>query len=303
MNYKKIIKSQELRFKILHCLDWVPDSVMLRIQYYIKMDRWPNFKHPQRWTEKLQVYKMYYRNNAMPQCVDKYDAREYVANKGLKENLVELYGVWNSPDEIDFDNLPQQFVIKTTDGGGGLNVILIRDKSKSSISEIKEKLGKWTDKKRGVSSGREWAYTGIKQSRIIAEQLLVNKGHPEAGVEDFKILCFHGEPKYVIVDKDRYTDHHRNFYNTKWERVNVTTDHEQFETPYPCPKNFEVMLQVARRLSEDFPFVRVDLYNVEGKVYFGELTFYPWTGYVQFKPDSFDFELGAMMDCSQFMPA
>ena len=149
--------------------------------------------------------------------------------------------------------------------------------------------------------GREWAYTGIKELNIIAEQLLVNTKHPEAGVEDFKILCFNGEPRYIIVDKDRYIDHKRNFYTTSWERLDVTTDHEQFETPYPKPDNFDEMMEVARKLSADFPFVRVDLYNVEGHIYFGELTFYPWSGYVQFTPDEFDYTLGRLMDCSSFI--
>lgn len=134
---------------------------------------------------------------------------------------------------------------------------------------------------------------GHKKSQIIAEELLINEMCPEAGIEDFKILCFNGEPKYIIVDKDRYIDHKRNFYTPKWERKSVTTDHEQFEDSYPKPENFEKMLEVAHELSKDFPFVRVDLYNVDGTIYFGELTFYPWTGYVQFTPDEFDFELGS----------
>ena len=299
MNYKKLIKNQNTRFAILRALSWVPDSIMLPLQYRIKMNRGCDLKNPQRWTEKLQVYKMYYRNPVLHQCVDKYEVRKYVESKGCADNLVKLYGVWDHASEIDFSELPSSFVLKTTNGGGGEDVVLIRDKDKANLAEKVAFL----DAKRvkEVNGGREWAYTGIKIPRIIAEELLVNKENPEAGVEDFKILCFDGEPWYVIVDKDRYIDHKRNFYTTTWERVNVTTDHEQFDTPYPKPKNFEEMMDVARKLSADFPFVRVDLYNIEGKIYFGELTFYPWTGYVQFTPDSFDFTLGKLMDCSSFM--
>lgn len=303
MNYKKIIKNQKTRFSILKALSWVPDSVMLSVQYRIKMNRGCNLKNPQRWTEKLQVYKMYYRNPVLGRCVDKYEVRSYVEEKGLSDILNKLYGVYGDVSEISFDDLPDSFVLKTTDGGGGLNVILVRDKSVINKQEILGSLEGWMSRfKPGrTPSGREWAYSLIKSSRIIAEELLVNKDNPEAGVEDFKILCFHGEPKYVIVDKDRYIDHKRNFYTTEWERVDVTTDHEQFETLYPKPKNFERMLDIARKLSEDFPFVRVDLYNIDGKIYFGELTFYPWTGYVQFTPDKFDYTLGKLMDCSSFM--
>lgn len=300
MNYKKLIKNQNTRFAILKALSWVPDSIMLPLQYRIKMNRWCNLKNPQRWTEKLQVYKMYYRNPVLHQCVDKFEVRKYVESKGCSDNIVKLYGVWDHASEIDFAKLPSSFVLKTTNGGGGEDVVLVRDKDKTNLEEKVAFL----DAKRvkEVNGGREWAYTGITKPRIIAEELLLNKENPEAGVEDFKILCFNGEPWYVIVDKDRYIDHKRNFYSTTWERVNVTTDHDQFETPYPKPKNFEEMLDVARKLSADFPFVRVDLYNIEGKIYFGELTFYPWTGYVQFTPDEFDFTLGKLMDCSSFMP-
>lgn len=299
MDYKKIVKNQNTRFAILKALSWVPDSIMLPLQYRIKLGRWCNLKNPQRWTEKLQLYKMYYRNPVLHQCVDKYEVRKYVESKGCADNLVKLYGVWDHASEIDFSKLPASFVLKTTNGGGGEDVVLVRDKDNA---DLVEKV-KFLDAKRvkEVNGGREWAYTGIKKPRIIAEELLVNTENPEAGVEDFKILCFNGQPWYIIVDKDRYIDHKRNFYTTSWERVNVTTDHEQFETTYPMPKNYKDMMEVARKLSADFPFVRVDLYNIDGKIYFGELTFYPWTGYVQFTPDEFDFTLGKLMDCSSFM--
>lgn len=299
MNYKKIIKNQKTRFAILTALSWIPDRIMLALQYRIKLGRKCNFKNPKRWTEKLQLYKMYYRNPMIFKCVDKYDVRSYIKEKGLSDNLVKLYGVWENARMIDFDKLPRQFVLKTSNGGGGEDVVLVRDKlildRQKTIDFLNEKL------KKEVNGGREWAYTGISNPHIICEELLINKDNPEAGVEDFKILCFSGEPKYIIVDKDRYTDHRRNFYTTEWERVSVSTDHKQFDTVYPKPQNFDKMLDIARKLSKDFPFVRVDLYNVEGKIYFGELTFYPWTGYVQFTPDSFDFELGGLMDCSSFL--
>lgn len=295
MNYKKILKSQDLRFRILGMLKWVPDSVMLRLQYKIKLGRWPNLKNPKRWTEKLQTYKMVYRNPILHKCVDKYEVRDYVKSKGYESLLVRLYGVWKNSDEIDFAKLPKSFILKTTDGGGGLSVYIVKDKETEDLNFVRDKLMSW-QKREKVDVGREWAYTGIKETRIIAEQLLVNSNNQEAGIEDFKILCFSGVPKYVIVDKDRYINHKRNFYTTDWKRVNVTTDHEQFEEEYPKPDGLDEMLAVARDLSKDFPFVRVDLYNVDGKIYFGELTFYPWTGYVQFTPDSFDYELGDLFN-------
>ena len=303
-SYKKIFKSQRVRLAIVNFFSFLPDDMMLSLQYYVKFHRKCNFGNAKRWTEKLQLYKMYYRNPTLGRCVDKYEVRSYVESKGLGDILNKLYTVFDNANDIDLNKLPSSFVLKTTDGGGGLNVVLVKDKNNIDLQSIKNEFNTWMArfKAGAVPVGREWAYSLIKSSRIIAEELLVNKENPDAGIEDFKILCFHGEPKYIIVDKDRYIDHKRNFYDTDWNRVDVTTDHDQFDTPYPKPKNFDEMLRVARVLSEDFPFVRVDLYNVEGKIYFGELTFYPWTGYVQFTPDSFDFELGELMDCSSFMP-
>lgn len=299
MNYRNIIKSRALRLKILSFLNWIPDNLMLKIQYWIQLGKNLNLKNPRTWTEKLQYYKINYRNSILGICVDKYKVREYVKQKGLSSILVTLYGVYDKADDIDWNILPNQFVLKTTDGGGGNNIIIVKDKTTLNLSQIQEALNSWLNIK-DINAGREWAYTQIGKSRIIAEELLINAENPESGIEDFKILCFHGEPKYIIVDKDRYIDHKRNFYDTNWTRVNVTTDHEQFESPYSKPKNFEAMLDIAKRLSSDFPFVRVDLYNINGQVYFGELTFYPWSGYVKFNPIDFDTHLGELFDISTF---
>ena len=272
---------------------------MLSLQYYIKMGKKCNFQNPRTWTEKLQLYKMYYRNPLLGTCVDKYEVRHYIEQKGLGDILVKLYGVYSDANEIDFNSLPNQFVLKTTDGGGGNNVILVKDKASLQVDSLRKQLNSWLNVK-DVNAGREWAYTQINESQIIAEELLVNDTCPEAGVEDFKILCFHGEPQYIIVDKDRYVDHKRNFYDLNWNRIDVTTDHSQFETLYPKPENLKKMLEIASALAKDFPFVRVDLYNVDGNIYFGELTFYPWSGYVEFTPQEFDIHLGSLLDEKTF---
>lgn len=293
MNYKSIIRSQKLRFSILSCLKIIPDKIMLQIQYYLKLNRTLHWKSPQRFTEWIQCYKVNYRNPLMHKCVDKWEVRSYVESKGLKDILIPSYGVYSFNDEIDFDALPQKFVIKTTDGSGGENIIICKDKDKMDIPYTISLLKSWKDKK-SVNAGREWAYTGIKESRIIIEQYLENTINPEAGIPDFKILCFDGKPHYIIYDCDRYINHKRNIYDTNWNRIYVDSDCEQKDVEIPRPKNLDELLKVAAKLSEDFPFVRVDLYDINDKIYFGELTFYPWSGYVQFYPDSFDFELGKL---------
>lgn len=291
MDYKKIIKNPSARYSILRALNWIPDSIMLRLQYKIKQGNWPNLKNPKRFTEWLQWYKMNYHNPLMQQCVDKYEVRKYVESKGLGDILIPLIGIYNSVNEITIDSLPKKFVMKTTDGGGGLNVILCKDKDTFNFEDAFIKLTKWLNEK-STTSGREWAYDGIIKPRIIIETLLEDSENPN-GVIDYKTLCYNGEPKFIIFDIDRYIDHKRNFYTTNWDFIPVSSDHNYAGDKFPKPKNLERMFSICEHLSKDFPFVRVDLYNINGKIYFGELTFYPWSGYVKFYPDSFDYELGS----------
>ena len=289
MNYKKIIKSQQLRFTILRMLEWVPDNIMLRIQYRMKMGFWPDFKHTKCFTEKLQLYKMKYRNPVMHQCVDKYEVRKYVESKGLGHILNELYGVYDRPEEIDYDTLPDKFVMKTTTGGGGLNVIVVKDKSKTDQEELRKKLALWEDANNlGALAGREWAYQEC-QPRIIVERFLENQG---GGLIDYKLFCFDGKPYCVQVDCGRYDGHRQNFYDMEWNSLGVHCSYPEGEG-VEKPLGFEEMKEIASQLSKDFPFVRVDLYNIGGRIYFGELTFYPSSGYGKFCPDVFDMELGA----------
>ena len=288
--YKNIIKSAALRRKILNFMRFIPDSIMLKLQYRIKLHRSLNLKQPQRFTEKIQWYKLNYRNPVMHQCVDKYLVRDFVKSKGLESILIPLLGKYRTIQDVDFNDLPNSFVLKTTHGGGGLNVVVCPDKAKLNVDELKEKLSFSPDKVKSRTMGREWAYYGLIPG-IVAEELLVNAENPEAGVNDYKIFCYNGKPEYLVVDVDRYIGHKRNFYKADWTRIDVSSDCPQADRDIPKPENFDKMLEIAAKLSEDFPFVRVDLYNVSGKIYFGELTFYPWSGYVQFTPDEIDFLL------------
>lgn len=289
--YKNLIKSPATRKKILNLLRFVPDSLMLKLQYKIKLHRSLNLKNPKRFTEKIQWYKINYRNPVMHQCVDKYNVREFVKNKGLEKILIPLIAKYDDVHDLNIDNLPDSFVIKTTHGGGGLNVVICPDKSKFNLEDVKERLYFQPHKVKKMSMGREWAYIGLVPG-VVVEKLLINDENPKAGVNDYKIFCYNGKPEYLVVDVDRYIGHKRNFYKADWTRMDVSSDCPQADRDIPKPDNYEEMLSIASKLSEDFPFVRVDLYNVGGKVYFGELTFYPWSGYVQFTPDEVDYELG-----------
>ncbi|MFP7483460.1 ATP-grasp fold amidoligase family protein [Priestia filamentosa] len=288
MDYKKYIKNKELRFKLLHYLRFIPDSTMLKLQYKVKMGRKLNLKGPKRWTEQIQWYKVHYRTPLMTQCADKYEVRKYVKSKGLEHILNKLYATYDSADEVDLGSLPSKFVMKTTNGSG--TNILCTDKSLLDIDDIKSSLKEWL-KRNNYSAGREWSYKNIVP-KIIVEEYLEDESDSFDGISDYKFLCFNGEAKYIIFDVDRHTNHKRNIYDTNWNFINVSTDHSNFGDSVDKPAGLEEMLKIANILSKDFPFVRVDLYWVNGKVYFGELTFYPWTGYVQFEPDNFDYTLG-----------
>lgn len=290
MNYKKIFKSQKIRFRILKMLSWIPDSVMLKIQYRIKLNRSLNLRNPERFTEKIQHYKVYYRNSQILPCTDKYKVRQFVETRVGDKYLNTLLGVYNDAKDIKFSELPAKFVLKTTDGGGGENILICRDKSSFDIGDAIKKLNSWMNKDNS-SLTREWAYSK-NTSLIIVEEFLENTNDPNNSIDDYKFFCFNGKVECLVLDIDRYIGHKRNFYDRNWGNLNVSTDCPCFESERSKPENFEEMIEVAEKLSKGFPFVRVDLYNINGLILFGEMTFYPWSGYVQFSPDKFDFDLG-----------
>lgn len=283
---KKIVSA------ILKVTSFLPDKWVVSLQYYYKLHRFPNISNPTRFTEWMQWYKVNYRNEEMYPCVDKYEVRAFVEKHGCGEYLNTLYQVCEDANEIDYQKLPNRFVIKTTDGGNGENVYVCKDKSKINIHEVNALVNSWRNRKL-EDVGREWAYTGCKGSKIIVEQFLEDAESKDGSIDDYKLLCFNGKFRYLWVDKNRYSNHCRGFWNEKLEFLDgVYSDHPTFAQAPALPANTDEMIKVAERLAADFPFARVDFYNIQGKIYFGEITFYPWSGYVQYTPDSFDFDLG-----------
>lgn len=283
-----------LLFLIAKSLFWVPDMMMLKLQYRIKMGRSINTKNPQRYTEKLQLYKAHYHNPEMLECVDKYTVREFVKRRlGTDRYLNTLFQVADTADGIDFDSLPNKFVLKTTDGGDGANVLVCTDKSELDIDDTIRKVNSWRNKKYYIVS-REWAYKGAKQSRVIAEAYLEDDANADGSIDDYKFLCFDGKFRYLWVDKDRFSHHKRGFWDENLQFLQgVYSDWPTFEgNGIDLPENIQEMIELSEKLAAGFPFARIDWYNIKGKITFGEVTFYPWSGYVQYTPDSFDFELG-----------
>lgn len=262
---------------------------MLQLQYWVKFRRKLNLKAPQRFTDKMQWYKLNYKNPVMPQCADKYMAREYVANKGLGHILTELYEVFERPEDIRLEHLPDKFVMKLSNGSG--TNLLCRHKSKLIQDDVIREFRQFTFRAK-ANLGREWPYMQVKP-RIIVEQLLEDENHINNAVNDYKIFCYDGKPTYVICISDRYSDRCNHLvYDTDWNKVRVASEGARLDEDAPKPENLQEMLDVAAKLSEDFPFARIDLYSLQNRIYFGEITFYPWSGYMEFEPDEFDFVLG-----------
>ncbi|MBX9974447.1 ATP-grasp fold amidoligase family protein [Cytobacillus firmus] len=290
MDYKKIIKSQRVRFKILGLFDFLPDKRMLQLQYRIKTGRKLKLNSPERYTEKLQWYKLFYRDPLMTECSDKFLVRKYVEQKGLGDILNPLYGVYENEESINFDELPNSFAIKHTNGSGAN--LFIQDKTKMNKEEVTKTIREWMNKRK-ANYGREWCYYNV-QSRIIIEKLLERDENND--IPDYKFFCFNGKVKYLYTMVD-YVDNHKNgrcsFFTRDFDKLPYRrSEYKAINREIEKPDRFDKMIEIAEILSKDFPHVRVDLYNLKGQIIFGELTFYNASGYTIFYPDEFDFILG-----------
>ena len=291
MDYKKIVKNRETRIKILRLLSFIPDELMLRIQYRVYMGRKLNLKNPCRFTEKIQWYKLNYRNSIMVDCVDKYEVRKYLKQKGFADILTHDYGVYYSSDQIDLDKLPKSFVLKDTLGGGGTSVIIVKDKNKINWNNIKKKLDVWCSTPIKKDLGREWPYYTGKKHRIFIEEYM----DVPNGLDDYKFFCFNGKVEFLYYISNRRLGIGGNFHilDRNFKEIGVVrVGDEPEETKAIRPSHYEEMLQTAEKLSKDFPHVRVDLYEYKEHVKFGEFTFYNASGYMKYKPDEFDYTIG-----------
>lgn len=268
-------------------VDILPDATYLRWVFAARLGYPLNLKNPQTFNEKLQWLKLYDKHPEYTKMVDKVEAKKYVASIIGEKYIVPTIGVWNSVDEIDWDKLPNQFVIKAAHDSGG--VVICRDKSILDIDEAKKKLA-GAGKKDYTKYNKEYAYHNVPH-RFIAEQLLDN-GH-DKDIPDYKFFCFDGIPKFLFVATGRQLHDTRfDFYDTDFHHLPVKNGHPNADIIPKKPENFSEMLDVASRLSKGLKEVRVDLYNINGKIYFGELTFCHWSGFVPYDPIEWDYKFG-----------
>lgn len=267
----------------------LPDEVFLRKYYKARFKKDINLDNPETYSEKLQWLKLHDHNPIYPTLVDKYRAKDYISKIIGEQYVVPLLGVWEKYDQIDFSKLPDQFVLKCNHDCGG--IVICKDKTKFRLNDAKEKIENGLSK--DYSDGlREWPYTKVKRC-IIAEPYLEDEKTKE--LRDYKFFCFDGQVVLMFVATDRQNPKEEtkfDFFDMDYNHLDLINGHCNAASIPEKPENFELMKSLASKVSQGFPHMRVDFYEVNGKVYIGELTLYHWSGLVPFKPESWDYELG-----------
>lgn len=272
---------------------WLPDTTALKLLYWAEMNNHLDLNNPKTFSEKLQWLKIHDRQPRYNLMVDKYKVKDYVGKQIGLEYIIPTYKIWDRPESIDFESLPESFVIKCNHDSGGL--VICRDKKslnkKDTINKLKESFSKDL-----YMQSREWAYKNIEH-KILAEKLIIDPNNKD--LIDYKFYCFNGKPMYCQVIKDRNTDQTLDFYDRDWKLMDFTglaTGPEPKRGTYTeKPIHYEKMLDIAEILARNTYFVRIDLYNVQGRIYFGEFTLYPKSGLGKFYPDEWNIKIGDMI--------
>lgn len=249
-----------------------------------------NLHNPKTFSEKIQWLKLNYRPTDFTIMADKYEVRNYVENKIGNQYLIPLHTVFRHYKEINYKSLPHSFALKATHGSGWN--IISRDKNKANIEEIRKYFKKYL-RKSYYRYSKEWSYKNIKP-RILCEHLIIDEDNNLP--KDYKIFCFNGKPFYTQVDFDRFEKHTRAFYDNNWAKQDFSIGYPLSEKLLEKPENFNKMLEIASELSNKHPLVRVDLYNIQGRIYFGELTLYPGNGMETFSNVKWDVKMGNLIN-------
>ena len=278
---KKII------FGLIKKLKFLPADVYMKFYYEYYSGKKLNLDNPIEFNQKISWLKVYYHPPILTQLVDKYSVRDYVKEKIGEQYLNDLIAVYDNASKVDFNKLPNQFVIK---GVHGFHFnLIVENKAKLDKKRSQYIMHKWMRKNQYYRGGLEWAYKNVKP-RLIAEKFLseIDKG----SINDYKFFCFNGVPKFVQVDVDRDIGHQRAFYDLNWRKLEFYDKAKVHLKEIVKPDNFNEMIKVATKLSDKFPFVRVDLYSINEKIIFGEMTFYPADARWDFYPPKYNEIIG-----------
>lgn len=294
--FKRIIRHPFRYFVIFILrLPFLPDRIRIRIVWNQSMDYPLNLKHPVTFNEKLQWMKLYDRNPLYTQLVDKYAVKDYVKKVIGEQYVIPTLAVWNSVKDIDFSTLPNQFVLKTTHDSGG--VCICKNKEQFNFKSAEEKLNRSLhfDYYRLAA---EWPYKNVPR-RIIAEEYLEDNHYHE--LRDYKFFCFSGEVKalFIATERQKRKEPYFSFFDRDYNHLDIIQGHPMAPIPPEKPQNYELMIQLAEKLSKNLPQVRVDFYEVNGQVFFGELTFFHHSGVVPFEPRKWDNIFGEWFQISK----
>lgn len=274
---------------------WMKDETYLKLVFRCQMGRWPDLKNPQTFNEKIQWLKLNNRNSLYTSLVDKYAVKQWVADKIGEEYIIPTLGVWKNFDDIDFDKLPNQFVLKCTHDSGGLAIC--KDQNSFNKNQARKVINR-SLKKNYYYGCREWPYKNVPP-RIIAEKYMEDKN--DAELRDYKFYTFNGKPKFLLLATNRQSKDKPlsfDYFDMDFNHLPLTNHwHPNNENEIPHkPQNFEKMKDLVGILAKDIPHVRVDFYEVDGQIYFGEMTFCDMGGFLRIHPDSWDEEWGKLID-------
>lgn len=289
----KYIKKPKYILLLLEKLNLIKlnDELYLKCMYEQIFNQKLNLNNPTTFNEKLQWLKINDRKDIYTTMVDKYEVKNYVANIIGKKHIIPTIGVYDKFDDINFEELPEQFIIKCTHDSG--STIICKNKKEFNIQETKKKISKAL-KHNYYYYGREWPYKNVKP-RILIEKYMEEMGKEE--LTDYKLMCFNGKVRCSFVCLNRYSSKGLNvdFYDINWNKMSFERHYKNSNVILEKPKNYKMMIELAEKLSHNIPFVRVDFYEINNKLYFGELTFYPGSGFEEFKPEKYDEILGNMI--------
>lgn len=266
-----------------------PDKLYLSVLFWCRMGKRINWKNPQSFSEKLQWLKLYNRDPKYTMMVDKVKVKEYVASVVGQEYIIPTIGVWKDPDEIDFDKLPERFVLKVNHNSG-TGMYICKDKSKMDDEKVKAGLRKGL-KEDFYNKDREWPYKDVPR-RAFAEEYMEDQ---YGELRDYKFFCFDGKVKALFIASDRSKGEHAvkfDFFDENFNHLPFTNGHPNADVTPKKPDSFEEMKCLAEKLSKGIPHVRIDLYDINGKVYFGEMTFFHWSGMMPYEPEEWDYKFG-----------
>lgn len=277
-----------------YMVPFVSDKLFLRVKFKLLVGYWPDLDNPTSFNEKLNWLKLNDKRDEYTKMVDKIEAKKYVSSIVGEKYIIPTIGVYEKVEDIPWNDFPNQFVVKATSDSGG--VVVCKDKSALDVEKAKKKLSKLGGRAYYKTS-KEYPYKGVPH-RFIAEEYMEDESGYE--LKDYKIFCSNGKPLFLFIATGRQANDTRfDFFDTEFNHLPFLNGHGNADVCPTKPENFEEMLDVAAKLSIGIPQVRVDLYNVNGRIYFGEMTFFHWSGLVPFEPKEWDFKLGSMIDLSK----